>query len=416
MGNEGIKRLRLGFVVQRYGVEVNGGAELHCRALAQHLAARSDVESVTVLTSCAQSFETWRNAYPAGVEQLGNVRVERFRTLLPRWNSMAIRLEQRIRAAPHPTWVEQLWLACQGPVLPGLLARLRSLARETDAVTFFTYLYHPTVVGLPRVAHRAILVPTAHEEWAIEQRIYQRLFRLPAAIAFNTPEEREFVLGRFDVGQARHDIVGCGVELPTRDAPAAPVKGPFLLYLGRMVHSKGVLEALQAFLALKQNHPDALLDAGPSPTTVADLKLVLAGGGTLHDLPQHPDVVPLGFVEDPVRVALLRDCLALVMPSRFESLSLVMLEAWTFGRPVVVQSACAATRGHVERCDGGVLYGSAEEFANGLLPLLADAARRREVGRRGRAYVEKTYSWSAVEERFLALVRHVRGASEASSR
>ena len=50
--------MRIAFVVQRYGVEVNGGAELHCRQLAERVAARDDVQQVKVLTTCARDHST----------------------------------------------------------------------------------------------------------------------------------------------------------------------------------------------------------------------------------------------------------------------------------------------------------------------------------------------------------------------
>ena len=71
-----------------------------------------------------------------------------------------------------------------------------------------------------------------------------------------------------------------------------------------------------------------------------DLRLVLAGGGTVPGLESRDDVVPLGFVSEEQKASLLRHCELLVMPSFLESLSLVMLEAWTLGRPVLVNGAC----------------------------------------------------------------------------
>ena len=64
--------MRVAIVVQRYGVEVNGGAELHARTIAELL--HEDVD-VTVLTTCALDYRTWADHYPPGETRVGPVRV-----------------------------------------------------------------------------------------------------------------------------------------------------------------------------------------------------------------------------------------------------------------------------------------------------------------------------------------------------
>ena len=72
---------RVAFVVQRCGLEVNGGAELHCRLVAERLDGAYDVE---VLTTCAVDYMTWANHYPAGQQRIGKLRVRRFPVVRPR--------------------------------------------------------------------------------------------------------------------------------------------------------------------------------------------------------------------------------------------------------------------------------------------------------------------------------------------
>src|SRR4030095_10125891 len=67
--------MKLACVVQRFGAEVTGGSERHCRVIAEHLASHHDA---TVLPSCAQDYVTWRNVYPAGGSRVGAVNLLRF--------------------------------------------------------------------------------------------------------------------------------------------------------------------------------------------------------------------------------------------------------------------------------------------------------------------------------------------------
>ena len=68
--------MKLAVVVQRYGADINGGAELHARYVAEHLSQHADV---AVLTTCARDYVTWRDDYPPGTEIVNGVPVRRFR-------------------------------------------------------------------------------------------------------------------------------------------------------------------------------------------------------------------------------------------------------------------------------------------------------------------------------------------------
>src|SRR5213079_2176648 len=55
--------MKLACVVHRFGADIAGGSEGHCRLIAEHLAAQHEV---TILTTCARDHITWKNHYPAG--------------------------------------------------------------------------------------------------------------------------------------------------------------------------------------------------------------------------------------------------------------------------------------------------------------------------------------------------------------
>ena len=73
--------MKLAVVVQRYGADINGGAELHARYIAEHLARHAQVE---VFTTCARDYITWKNELPPGEETVNGVRVRRYRVSQPR--------------------------------------------------------------------------------------------------------------------------------------------------------------------------------------------------------------------------------------------------------------------------------------------------------------------------------------------
>jgi glycosyltransferase involved in cell wall biosynthesis len=87
------------------------------------------------------------------------------------------------------------------------------------------------------------------------------------------------------------------------------------------------------------------------------------------------------------------------MPSPYESLSVIVLEAWAMGRAVLVNGACRVLEGQCVRSGAGLFYRGYSEFADALRMLLGDPALRDRLATAGRAYVAREYAWDVVEER-----------------
>src|SRR5450759_1355192 len=127
-------------------------------------------------------------------------------------------------------------------------------------------------------------------------------------------------------------------------------------------------------------------------------------GPSSMPIPGHPLIRPLGFVDVAVREALLRKARALIVPSPFESLSMVLLEAWNHGLPALVNARCKVLRGQVERADGGLHYRNTVEFIAALDYLLDHPDAARQLGRQGLAYVDREYRWPIVMDKIEAVI------------
>jgi glycosyltransferase involved in cell wall biosynthesis len=384
--------MKLACVVQRYGAEVTGGSERHCRAIAEQLALHHDV---TVLTSCAQDYVTWRNAYPAGRSQFGGVQVIRFPVARPRNLGRLADLSRIVFTTESTPEEQEQWFIENGPEVPDLIDYLKEHGREFDRVLFWTYRYYQTFFGLPIVADRAILLPTAEEDPLIWVDVVDRIFALPAGYMFLTAEEAELVTRRATRPLAPSCVIGCGVDPPAQTRPHVDltehgISDPFILYLGRIEPNKGCDILLDYF--------GRYVEAGGPP-----VQLVMAGFANMP-IPAHPAITPLGVVDDALRETLLAKARLLVVPSPFESLSMVLLEAWNQSLPALVNGRCAVLHGQVVRANGGLSYRYATEFVESLTYLLTNPEVARQLGRQGRAYVDEEYRWPHVMdkvERFL---------------
>jgi glycosyltransferase involved in cell wall biosynthesis len=391
--------MKAAFVVQRYGLEINGGAELHCRWVAEHMARHWDVEA---LTTCAYDYVTWANHYPPGEETVNGVRVRRFPVSRPRSPERFGRLQELILEREHREKDEFEWLEEEGPTSPALLSHVRSRAGEFDLFVFFSYRYWHSYWGVKAVPGKSLLVPTAEHDPVIHLRIFKDLFRLPRAYAYNSEEERGMIQRLSGNGSVPGLVVGVGTEVPS-DAVEARfrgkhgVEGPYLLYIGRIDENKGCHKLFEYFLWFKAD-------------TGSDIKLVLIGNSILP-IPKHPDILHLGFLPEQDKFDALSGADALAMPSFYESLSMVTLEAWALGRPVLANARCEVLLGQCRRSNGGLYYDGYREFREALRRLLASERLRRALGESGRRYYEANYTWDTIERKYLTLAEGLRAVA-----
>jgi glycosyltransferase involved in cell wall biosynthesis len=389
--------VKLAVVVQRYGETINGGAELHARYIAEHLAAHAEVE---VLTTCATDYVSWRNDLPAGVERVNGVPVRRFKVTHERNQLDFGRRSEHVFRHRHSLADEMDWLEAEGPACPALVGHLSTHARDLDFCIFFSYRYYLAYHGARAASGRAILVPTAERDPAVGLSMFKPVFCGVRALVYNSPEERamiQAVAGNEGVPSA---VVGVGSNVPSstqanRFRQKFGVRGPFAVYIGRIDENKGCKELFDFF--------DGYIKAEAGP-----LSLVLIGNSLL-DVPAHPRIRHLGFLNDEDKFDALAAAELLVMPSYFESLSMVVLEAWGLGRPVLVNGRCDVLKGQCLRSDAGLYYDNELEFIETLRAIEQNRWLSASLGRNGRQYFREHYDWGVVERKYLDLLARLAG-------
>ena len=138
-------------------------------------------------------------------------------------------------------------------------------------------------------------------------------------------------------------------------------------------------------------------------------------------IPQHPRIRHLGFLDDTDKFDAMAAADLLIMPSYFESLSMVALEAWALGKPVLANGKCDVLKGQCIRSNAGLYYETHAEFVETLQRDRAEPlAERRRSGRNGRQFFREHYDWPVIERKYLdmfdRLQRERAGAPERWSR
>ncbi len=396
--------MKLAVVVQRYGADINGGAELHARYIAERLSRHAEVE---VLTTCARDYVTWKNELKPGEETLGRIRVRRFPVRRSRDPHEFGRRSERVFHRTHSLADELRWLDSEGPESPALIEAIRAESSRFDFVLFFSYRYYHAYRGARAVAGKAVLVPTAERDPAIALGIFRPLFKGVRAIMYNSYEERALI-NRVSGNQAVPGVVvGIGSDVPDRVNPQRVrrkfnLRGPFAIYVGRIDENKGCGELFTYFQRYARQFPQGL-------------SLVLVGSAVMK-VPAHPRIRHLGFLGDEDKFDAMAAADVLIMPSQYESLSMVALEAWALGRPVLANARCDVLRGQCIRSNGGLYYESYDEFVETLYALESNGPMNGLLGRNGRDYFKRHYAWPVIERKYLDMFDRLKRDTNQTSR
>lgn len=385
---------KLCFVVQRYGLEVNGGAELLCRQLAEKMSALYDIE---ILTTKAIDYMTWKDEYTKETELINGILVRRFSVKRQRIPEEFNAINSKLLQGGLQESEEQEWIDKQGPYVPALIEYIKENKDIYSVFVFFTYLYYPTVMGVPEVKDKAIVLSHAHDEPFLKMKIFEKVFLYPRAFFFNTDEERLLVRRKFNNFYIPYKLGGVGVDVPEAVSGETFREkyhlSSYIVYVGRIDEGKNCGELFDFFVRYKDLHP-------------GDLKLVLMGKPVI-EVPVRDDIVNLGFVSDEDKFNGIAGSEFLVLPSVFESLSMVVLEAFSLGKPVLVNGKCEVLRAHCDKCGGGFYYRAFRGFESRMLQLLISESLRHEMGEKGKRYVAENFRWSIIQRKFSELIEYV---------
>ena len=388
--------MKLAFVTPRYGTEVIGGAETAARMLAERLCQRSGW-TVEVLTSCALDHLTWENTEPAGTTTINGVTVHRFPTASQRMMEY-FELDAKLRVSPGSASLAESreWVALNGPMCPGLIDAVATT--DADVVACYPYLFATTVDAIAVSKVPTVLHAAAHDEPALYLSAFRRSFRNIDGFVYHTHAERDLMEYAFANGAKPQIVLGLGVNDPAGDGRrGGDILGlgerPYLCYLGRVDEHKGCGMLAEYFEQYKQRNPS---------------DLALAFVGPISDKsPDHPDIVATGTVSEADKWDVLAGAQVMVTPSAYESFSLVLLEAWTLGVPVLVNASCAATMEHCRRSGGGLWFDSYRSFEATVDRLVGDASLRSTLGDAGRRYTARYYRWPSIIDRYAAFLQAV---------
>lgn len=385
---------KLAFVPPWYSETLGGGAETACRTLA-HLLLSSGID-VEVLTTCVKDFRSdWSvNHYDPGETVEESIPIRRF-GVRPRntdaFNFVNSKLMagEAISSADEDTFLREM---VHSPTLYDFIA-----AHKTSYVfAFIPYMFGTTVAGSLQAPRESVLIPCLHDEAYARMSVFQRIFASATGSIFLSEAERDLALKLYGPDIRVLGVAGLPINTratgdPERFRRKYDIKD-FLVYVGRTDAGKGADILLDYFIRYVRKSDEGL-------------HLVFLGPSRLAIPPDLETRVHfLGFVSEEDK----HDCLSaarmLCVPSVMESYSIVLMESWVAGTPVMVNEQCAVTTSFCQRSNGGLWFRNYEDF-HGILEWLREhPTMAAAMGRNGQAYVVNEFSPEAVAGRYVQIL------------
>lgn len=386
---------RVAIVSPRFGPGFAGGAERSLASMAHALAGAG--WEVEVFTTCNEHDHQWRDSLPPGTTRLDGLIVHRYPCdstdpeALQRACDEIRRRGGKVTAAVEAAYLENSLGSTE------LSAALVSRQDDFAAIMAGPYLFRLTWQVATALPRKTLVVPCFHDEPYARLEVLKRAYAHAAGLLFHSTAEQEWTQAVLGLNQPRSAVVGA--LLPTQAGTGDARRGQercgnrYLVYCGRWSAEKGCDLLVDFMRQVDREQPGRW-------------RLVVLGGGA--DVPREPWLRNLGFVDEATKRDVLAGAAALVQFSPNESLSLVLLESWAEGVPVVVHADAEVPRSQVDRSGGGWCVADGDEFSALLARGLDDDGERRRRGAAGRAFTQEHYqNADAYAKRLSAVVASV---------
>ena len=370
-----------------------GGAGTLAKGMAYGLNQRG--VHASVFTTCSRSpyDDWWRDDYPAGASEIAGIETHRFPVNRVRGPYDAT--IRKITEGSQLTAEDEENFFKYGINSDKLVAALEKVlddGHEVLALPYFQGLTHSAIKSHPR---KISLIPCFHDEPQFYWNATKTLLANAKHIFYNSQEEKAMTIREYGRTVGRRVVegvvTGVGVEISSADDPASdpsPLPQSYFVYAGRKEQGKNVPLLCAWYLEYVRE-------------TGTQSKLVFIGGGEKELLPRSPYILDLGPVSEVEKRRVMQGAKALINLSNNESFSIVMMEAWLSGVPVIASARCAVTTGHVRRAHGGLFVETSEEFSAGLAYLENNEQMRASLGVNGKYFASRHFSHDAVLARYL---------------
>lgn len=388
---------KIGFVAPWFSDDIKGGAEMNMKNLIHHL--QDSGMELEVLTTCVKEFHSdWsKNYYKSGTTIESKIITKRFP--VERRNKIEFdRINTKLMQGQIVSDDDEILFMNNMIHSSQLYQYIEDNQEEYELFVYTPYMFGITYEGVKRCPQKSILIPCFHDESYAYMKIYKECYKHVKGMIFNAKPEEILANKIYDLSLVHGEVLGTGVDSSiTCDAEHFKNKfhiyEPYILYVGRKDTTKNVHTLIKYFRFYKKYKQNSC-------------KLVMIGPGTLP-IPEDmkDEIIDLGFVDLQDKYDAMAAATVLCQPSKNESFSLVIMESWLCGRPVMVHDQCAVTKNFMLESNGGLYFDSYFEFERELDYYLNHPDAAKVIGKQGREYVLNHFSWDVIVDKYMCFFR-----------
>lgn len=390
---------KIAFVTPWYGEGISGGAEMELRGISSHM--KEAGEEIEILTTCVKDFNSdWNvNYHKSGTTIENGLTVRRFpvkKRNVKKFDEVNFKLMNNISITPEEEhiYIEEMVNS------PQLYEYIKEKRDEYGAFIYIPYMFGTTYYGIQQCPEKSVMIPCFHDESYIYLDIYKNVFEHMAGMIYHAKAEKDLANRVFELGEVAQAVLGEGLDMNWHGDAEAFIKKydmrePFVLYAGRKDAGKNVDVLIRYFCEYKKRNAN-------------QLKLVLIGGGKIHipeDGKKH--IIDLGFVPIQDKYDAYAAAAFLCQPSTHESFSLVIMESWLAGRPVLVHEQCEVTKSFAIETGGGLYFNDFFDFEGCVNYFLNHERKAEQMGKGGCQYVKEHFSWNVIVDRYLRFITRI---------
>ena len=396
---------KIAFVVPWYGDKIPGGAETELRGLIKDL-QKNKIE-LEVLTTCVEKFVSdWnKNYYEPGDYVEDRIKIKRFKVRkrdTKKFDKINFKLmnNQKITTEEEQKFFEEMVRSVD------LENYIEKNMDDYSLFCFIPYMFGTTYYGVKKSKKKAVIIPCLHDESYAYMETIKEIFNISSASIFHAKPEQELAKRLYGMENVKTPVLGEGLDFNIPDKLEGVkekynLKNPYILYAGRKDEGKNVHLLLKYFSIFKEKNASI------------DLDLVLIGGGEIQ-IPKNikENVHDLGFVSIDDKYRAYANSLTLIQPSINESFSIVIMESWAVGTPVIVNDKCEVTKNFAIESNGGLYFNNYFEFEEILKFYINNPNIANKMGQNGKEYVFKNFDREIVTKKYIDFFKELVGEKD----
>ncbi|WP_321311672.1 glycosyltransferase [Halarcobacter sp.] len=399
--------IKVAVIIPWFGKDLKGGAEQLAWQVSSRLNIQKDID-LTVLTTCSKSFlDDWYNDFYKEDEYIvDGLKVKRFSvdniTPLKFGDSNGKIISHKEKGNYFPVAKEdEDFFINENINSKNLENYIEKNKNEYDIFLFLPYLYGPIIKNINKVKNKAVLQPCLHDEGYAYLKAVRENFIDGKAILFNSTGELEIATKLYGPSMIlKSYMVGSGIEVSSKllqsEKGEPIVKGDYILFIGRRDATKNTTYLIEVFEEYVKK-------------IKKDVKLVLAGVGTLPENIDKSCIIDLGLVSEDDKYNLIQHCKAMINPSENESFSRIIYEAWYGLKPVIVNKKCRATYiSLLESSNAGWAFECTESLFNIFDELFSlNEDKLKTIAGSGFKYANEIANWDNIIQKYIEIFKSI---------